>query len=94
MSKGKYSPTLTRAMIANDDYRYNADKQIAPDFIKGQVFDERLHDGSYDHEGFDRYGYSAFLADGTFIGTGQGIDRAGYTEDEYLSMSNDDFNRL
>ena len=45
----------------------------------------------YDEEGFDSYGYSDFLADGTYVGYGQGIDRNGITEDEYLVMDDDTF---
>ena len=82
-------------MIANGDYRFNADKQIPPEFINGRdIYDQRVHFGDYDSDGFDRYGYSAFLKDGTFIGLGQGIDRAGITEDEYLAMTDEEFNDL
>ena len=91
MSQGKYSPALTRQMIENGDYRYNADKQIAPDYKVGDEFCPRLYSGSYDENGFDRYGYSAFDIDGNFVGEGYGVDLWGYTEDEYSYMSYEDF---
>ena len=43
--------------------------------------------GNYDPEGFDMYGYSAFDEDGNYVGSGSGVDRAGYTEDDYLMDS-------
>lgn len=93
MSQGKYSPSLTRDHCNRpwSAYVYNADRGVAPDYVKGEVFDPRLHTGSYDEEGYDRYGYSAFLSDGTFVGEGYGIDRFGYTEDEYSNMTIEQF---
>lgn len=95
MSKGKYSPSLTRAMIAahdEDTFIYNADGQIPPEYVFGRdVYDQRTHFGDYDKDGYDRYGYSAFNQDGKYIGLGSGIDRWGYTEMDYLQMDDDDF---
>ena len=93
MSQGKYSPALSRedAERPYTDYCYNADKQIPPETWAEGEYDQRTHFANYDENGYDSYGYSAFLADGTFIGLGQGIDRWGYTEDEYLTMSTDEF---
>jgi hypothetical protein len=48
-----------------------------------RTYDEKTMFGNYDEEGYDYYGYSAF-AGGNYIGIGQGIDRAGYTENDYL----------
>lgn len=45
----------------------------------------------YDHEGFDSYGYSAFNSEGKYVGIGQGIDRNGFSENDYLAMSDDEF---
>lgn len=95
MSKGKYSPSLTRAMCDRPytDYIYNADRQIAPEYIKGSVtYDTRLHFGDYDEEGYDSYGYSAFDKDGNYVGiSSYGVDRWGYSEMDYLSMSDEEF---
>lgn len=98
MSKGKYSPALTRADVARPytDYCYNADKQIPPEWTlemkeRGEVFDTRLYFGNYDENGYDSYGYSAFDADGNYVGCGDGVDRLGYTEWDYLAMSDEEF---
>lgn len=98
MSKGKYSPSLTRKDCARPytDYIYNADKQIPPEWDpkmkeQGIEFDARLYYGGHDEEGYDSYGYSDFLSDGTYVGLGCGVDRWGYTEMDYLSMSDDEF---
>lgn len=98
MSKGKYSPALTRkeANHPYTDYCYNADKQIPPEWTlemhdAGMTYDERLYMGHYDENGYDSYGYSAFDSNGNYAGSGYGIDRWGYTEMDYLSMSDDEF---
>lgn len=92
MSRGKYSPNCPHAGDRSYEYKYNADKQIPPDFDpKTDVYNERLHFGDYDSEGFDRYGYSAFDENGKFVGLGNGVDRNGYTEMDYMSMSDDEF---
>lgn len=98
MSKGKYSPSLTRAHCDRgyEAYCYNADKQIPLEWNlemrdAGMEFDARLYMASYDDEGYDRYGYSAFDADGNYVGECNGIDRWGYTEMDYLSMSDEEF---
>ena len=90
MSQGKYSPSLTREHIRrsyNETYIYNADGKI-PEILSPNdpSYDERVHFANYDSEGYDRYGYSAFLDDGTFVGMCDGIDRFGYTELDYLEM--------
>lgn len=57
----------------------------------GMEYDDRLYGGWYDEDGYDEYGYSAFDRDGSYIGIGNGIDRWGYTEMDYLCMSDDEF---
>ena len=47
---------------------------------------------NYDAEGYDSYGYSCWSADGTYAGIGDGIDRNGITEFEYLMMDNEEYN--
>lgn len=81
MSYGKYSPTL----IKKGPHIYNAYGKIPEDYDHTiDKFDEKIHLANYDEDGYDRYGYSAFHADGSYAGIGDGIDRDGYTENEYL----------
>ena len=91
MARGKYSP---RCPHANTDYdfKYNCYGKI-PDTYNGdsKTFDARIHMSGYDDQGFDSYGYSDFLDDGTWVGLGQGIDRNGKTEDDYFNMDDDEF---
>jgi hypothetical protein len=91
MSRGKYSPKCPHAN-SNYDYKYNCFGKI-PEHYNGDktTFCAKIHMDGYDDEGFDRYGYSDFLADGTYVGLGCGVDRNGHTEDEYLSMNDDQF---
>lgn len=98
MSKGKYSPALTREDCARPytEYKYNADKQIPPEWTlemkeSGLTYCDRTYGGWYDENGYDSYGYSAFLADGTYVGGGNGVDRWGYTEMDYLTMDDEEF---
>ncbi len=86
MSYGKYSPTLPKH---EREYIYNAKGEIPAPWSKdlqeqGIEYDEETMFGDYDSEGYDRYGYSAYTADGKFVGLGQGIDREGMTENDHL----------
>lgn len=97
MSRGKYSPCLPHHCTTKfpDDYRFNCyGKEPTPWTLElqeaGGVYDEKTMFGNYDSEGFDRYSYSAFDADGNYC-FGSGIDRLGNTENEYLAMSDEDF---
>lgn len=95
MSRGKYSPSITRALAdrSYEVFSYNAYKETPPEWVKGEGdYDEKTHFGNYDSEGFDSYGYSAWNEDGSYAGIGDGIDRLGNTELDYLRMSDDDFN--
>ena len=91
MSRGKYSPTCPHANTGYE-MKYTCYGKI-PEPYNGDpsTFDTKIHMDGYDEEGFDSYGYSDFLADGTYVGYGQGIDRNGITEDEYLVMDDDTF---
>lgn len=95
MSKGKYSPTVWHRKAKDEDFCFNAyGGQVPWSKSSGVPYNEEIHFDDYDAEGYDRYGYSAYLADGTFVGLCQGVDRNGYTEDEYLAMSDEEFNNL
>lgn len=101
MSKGKYSPSLNRYHLNQgyENYCYNADGNIPPEWTlemkeAGEVYNTRLYFGNYDSEGYDSYDYSAFNENGDYVGMQNGIDRWGYTEEDYLEMDDDDFNWL
>lgn len=89
MSRGKYSPSLPK----NTDFSFNCYGQVPAAWEKDTVgeYDEKTMFGNYDSQGFDSYGYSCFDADGTYVGIGDGIDRLGNTENDYLCMSDEDF---
>ena len=94
MSQGKYSPWCPRASYS--DFKYNCYKQIPTTWTVenkevGVVYDEKTMADRYDSEGFDSYGYSAFDAEGQYVGIGSGIDRYGYTEHEYMEMDTNEF---
>ena len=95
MSKGKYSPAPGKTGRGFDAYCYNADKQIPPECGPDEEYDTRTHFTNYDEDGFDYYGYSAFDSDGNYVGIGDyGIDRWGYSENDYLMMSNDEYDDI
>lgn len=86
MGRGKYSPVCPHAN-ANHAFDRNCRGQVPPTYEPGvDTWDDQVHFADYDGHGFDRYGYSAFAADGTFAGHGGGVDRLGHTELEYLGM--------
>jgi hypothetical protein len=95
MSQGKYSPVCPHARKAYE-YKFNCYKELPAPWTKdveasGVKYDEKTMFANYDSEGFDSYGYSAFDAQGNYVGIGSGVDRLGYTEYQYLSMDPDDF---
>jgi hypothetical protein len=82
-----YSPTVYgMEKRPRSVFCYNADRQIPPHRKTPNDWDERVHFADYDSEGYDSYGYSAFLENGEYIGDGQGVDRDGYTEHDYKKM--------
>lgn len=89
MSRGKYSPFRP----SKESYEFNAYGKPVVERSEGSSvpFDEKTMFGDYDDEGFDRYGYSCFSAEGEYVGLGAGIDRHGKTELDYLQMSDEDF---
>lgn len=89
MSRGKYSLVFDKRPD-DYEYKYNCYGQIAEEWnseiaATGVKFDDKTMFGDYDEDGYDKYGYSAFDVDGNFVGHGNGIDRAGYTEMDYLT---------
>lgn len=89
MSRGKYSPFRPQ----KQSYEFNAYGKSPVEWLVGSgiPFDEKSMFGDYDDEGFDRYGYSCFSAEGKYEGMGAGVDRLGKTELDYLRMSDEEF---
>jgi len=84
MSTGKYSPLCPHANEPGwDVYKFNSYGEIPVEF-DSSAYDPKTMFDNYDDEGFDSYGYSAFDIDGNYVGHGNGIDRYGYTEMDYL----------
>jgi hypothetical protein len=93
MSTGKYSPLRPHANEPGwDMFKFNCYGEVPAEWNQtihdsGAKYDEKTMFDGYDDEGFDRYGYSAFEADGNYVGCGNGVDRYGYTEMDYLQDS-------
>lgn len=90
MSQGKYSPVCPHAR-EDYDYVFNCYGKPVAAYRAGDEYDEKTMFGNYDDEGFDSYGYSCFDEDGNYVGIGDGVDRLGYTEYDYLVMDPDTF---
>ena len=71
MSVGKYSPTVSRWYADDQNWWYK----------NGGYSDLSTLN---DDEGYDSYGYSDFDENHEYVGAGNGVDRAGYTESEYM----------
>jgi hypothetical protein len=90
MGTGKYSPLCPHASKPGwDMFTFNCYGETPAawnvDLVNsGAAYDEKTMFDSYDIEGFDSYGYSAFDIDGNYVGVGNGIDRYGYTDMDYL----------
>lgn len=93
MSRGKYSPWCYGNNQSNTEYTFNCYGEVPVEWNK-ENYDEKLMFDGYDSEGFDSYGYSAFEVDGAYSGIGNGVDRYGYTENEYLSMTDEQFQHV
>ncbi len=75
MSVGKYSPTVSAA-YANDQKWWNRNGGEDPAKVDAPPTKHFYDDYFFDNDGYDSYGYNV-----------EAIDRAGYTEDEYLGVS-------
>lgn len=92
MGQGKYSPNCPNTDKGWEFFNRNCYGQIPPEYDHAAgEYDEKLHFGDYDPDGYDSYGYSAFDEDGNYVGVGNGVDRNGYTEFEYMCMSYEEF---
>lgn len=92
MSQGKYSPNLPQGF----NFILNCFGKVPAPWTKeleasGVKYDEKTMFGNYDDQGFDRYGYSAFDSNGNYAGIGDGVDRNGLTEHDYLVMDSDEY---
>jgi hypothetical protein len=94
MSRGKYSPVWVKKECSFNCYGKVPAPWNSEVIADGVQYDEKTMFGNYDHEGFDSYGYSCFDSDGKYVGIGNGVDRNGYTEMDYLSMDEDTFYNL
>lgn len=93
MSRGKYSPWCYNNRQKDTEYIYNCYGEVPAIWDKDN-YDEKLMFENYDSEGFDSYGYSAFELNGTYAGIGSGVDRYGYTENQYISMTDEYFQNI
>ena len=86
MTIGKYSPAVGKENKYYEDreFVHNAKGQRGPFVFDKGSYNQEDHFANYDHEGFDFYGYSAYDSDGKFVGVGNGVDKFGYTEDDYM----------
>ena len=98
MSVGKYSPLCPHANTGWAAYKFNCYGETPAEWSvemhnSGVEYDEKTMCANYDDEGFDSYGYSAFDDEGNYVGVGNGVDRYGYTENDYLmdSINGGDF---
>ena len=93
MSTGKYSPLCPHANETGwDAYKFNCYGETPVAWNQevhdsGVEYDPKTMFDDYDDEGFDSYGYSCFDIDGDYVGSGNGVDRYGYTEMDYLMDS-------
>jgi hypothetical protein len=100
MTRGEYSPSLWSQQRPPDydrskDYIYNCYGEIPPERPSdSSLYDEKLHMSGYDYAGFGEYGYSGFNSEKNYIGFSNGVDRWGYTELDYMSMTEDDYEDL
>lgn len=98
MAIGKYSPIYPHSNKSGEDiFKFNCYGEVPAEWNQavadsGVEYDQKTMFGGYDDEGFDMYGYSAFDKTGKYVGIGEGIDRAGYTELDYLTDSVEDGN--
>lgn len=95
MSTGKYSPICPNTDKNWEFFKFNCYGEVPVPwneeiYKSGVEYDSKNMFDNYDDEGFDSYGYSAFDIDGNYVGHGQGIDRYGYTEMDYLTDSIND----
>ena len=95
MSRGKYSPNLPQGK----QFVYNCFGQPPAPWSKamadiGATYNEQTMFANYDDEGYDSYGYSAFDSEDNYVGIGNGVDRNGYTEYEYLCMPDEQWEYL
>lgn len=83
MSRGKYSLAY-KHWPDGYEFKYNCYGQIPEPYDGTQEYDTATMFADHDEEGYDGYGYSAFDEHGNYVGIGNGVDREGWTEMEYL----------
>jgi hypothetical protein len=91
MARGKYSVLALKHWPNDYEFRFNCYGQEPEPWTLEladacAAYNDKTMFGNYDEEGYDYYGYSAFDSNGNFVGHGQGVDRAGWTEMDYLTL--------
>ena len=89
MGQGKYSPTVYGSKF-DGPYDRNARGEVPAPYDSDDYNEETMF-ANYDEQGYDSYGYSAYDEDGKYVGIGNGVDRNGYTEWDYMLMTDDEF---
>jgi hypothetical protein len=89
MARGKYSVLAHKKWSDGYEFKFNAYGKKPEPWTYGQLDSRQEYNPltmfpMYDEEGYDRYGYSAFDREGNYVGDGEGVDRAGWTEEDYL----------
>lgn len=90
---GKYSVLAYKHWPDDYEYGFNAygkePEDWNPEVQNRSEYNSIAMFPNYDEEGYDSYGYSAFDKNGDFVGHGEGVDRAGYTESDYMARNRD-----
>lgn len=83
MSRGKYS-----LVWVDKPMGWNAKGEVPVLYDRNCTDEEHyvLASDHFDEDGYDRYGYSCYDKNGEFVGDGEGVDRAGWTEMDYLTL--------
>lgn len=84
MSRGKYSVLA----YVDKPKGFNAKGQSPVEYVRTSTDPDHyvMSASHFDDEGYDRYGYSCYDKDGNYVGDGEGVDRAGWTEMDYLTL--------
>ena len=84
MSRGKYSVRAYKAHPSDYSWEFNCFGETPAPWKGGDEYNQMTMADGFDDEGYDSYGYSCFDTSGFYIGDGEGVDRAGWSEQDYL----------
>ncbi len=94
MSRGKYSPCLPNLDEKSFVFNSLGEEPAVWDIVvsdAGVEYNVKTMFDNFDSDGYDRYGYSCYDTNGGWVGIGSGIDRLGYTEMDYLNMTEKEY---